>query len=460
MLFISRLICLFVIGCLGQAYAQPVDSTLVEQGRQLAVAADCAACHTSDRTKPMAGGVPIPTPLGTIFAPNITPDQDTGIGNWTDEDFYRAMHEGVGKHGENLYPVFPYEAFTKLSRGDVLAIKAYLFSLPSVRRTNLPSQLHFPFDQRWILSGWKLFNFRKGEWRPHPDKDPSWNRGAYLVEALAHCQTCHTPRTFTMGSDARRAFAGGEVGSWAAYNITSDSVSGVGNWSAEQLETYLHTGHVLDKAEAAGPMGEAVQHSLSTLSAQDIRDIVTYLRSAQPAHDAGDLKPRYAWGGAKEDVTAFRGGEDLDHPDGRTLFYGVCTSCHGIDGSGSRDHVFPSVFHNTATGASSIGNLVMVILNGANRTVGTQVAYMPGFGHLLSNEEVASIANYVASTYGNPGVVVANASTVDALRANRGRTPLIAILLWSGMTLATIVIVCALAWLFHVRRRRTSERQA
>jgi mono/diheme cytochrome c family protein len=463
MLLIARLTCLFVMSSLGQAYAQPADSGLAERGRQLTVAADCAACHTSDRTKPMAGGVPIPTPLGTIFAPNITPDPDTGIGSWTDEDFYRAMHKGVGKQGENLYPAFPYEAFTKLSRSDVLAIKAYLFSLPAIRQANLPSELRFPFDQRWILSVWKLLNFHEGELRPNPGRDPSFNRGAYLVEALAHCQMCHTPRTVTMGIDASRPFAGGEVGPWSAYNITSDPVSGVGNWSTEQLETYLHTGHVLDKAGAAGPMGDAVQHSFSALPDQDIHDIVTYLRSSKAAQDADGLKPRYAWGGAKEDVTAFRGSEDLDHPDGRTLFYGACASCHGIDGSGSRDHVFPSVFHNTATGASSISNLVMVILNGVNRTVSTQLTYMPGFAHLLSNDEVASIANYVASTYGNPGAANANAATIDALRAGRGRTPLIAKLLWPGITLVTIVtivIAWALVWLFHVRRRRRSEGHA
>ena len=454
-----RLAWLLALSMSGVALAQtPDNAAQIERGRYLATAADCIACHTVDFAKPFAGGVPIPTPFGQIIAPNITPDPETGIGSWTDEEFYRAMHEGVGKNGENLYPAFPYDAFTKLSRDDVLAIKAYLFTLAPIRQDNPASELKFPFNQRWILSGWKLLNLRKGELQADPGKDAAWNRGAWLVEALAHCGTCHTPRDFSMGSDDSRKFAGGAVGSWQAYNITPDPVSGIGDWSDDELVQYMRTGKVAGKGGAAGEMGVAVEHSLSQLPEQDLRDIVTYLRAQKPIRDAAQTQPRHGWGEAREDVTAFRGNEDLvEQPDGRTIFYGACASCHGIAGAGTDDDAFPSLFGNTVVGAMHANNLVMAILDGVHRSVAGEITSMQGFDHELSSAEVAMVANYVLKTYGNPAAATLDAATIDALRENTGEQPLVAKLAVPGMIAGGIIIVLLLTWLLLRRRRRSSH---
>lgn len=453
------LLWVLVLGMSASALAQtPDNAALIERGRYLATAADCIACHTADFSKPFAGGVAIPTPFGQIIAPNITPDPDTGIGNWSDEEFYRAMHEGIGKDGENLYPAFPYDAFTRLSREDVLAIKAWLFTQKPIRQANPPSELNFPFNQRWLLSGWKLLNFRKGEWQPDPDRDASWNRGAYLVEALAHCGTCHTPRNFSMGSDNSRKFGGGTVGSWQAYNITPDPISGIGDWTDDELVTYMRTGTVEGKGGAAGEMGLAVEHSLSKLPEQDLRDIVTYLRAQEPIRDAAQTRPRHGWGEPSEDVTAFRGNEDLvDDPGGRTIYYGACASCHGMDGGGTDDHDLPALFGNTVVGAMSANNLVMSILDGVHRSVDGQSVSMQAFDHELSSAQVALVANYVLKTYGNPAAATVDAARVDTLRKNTGPQPLVAKLALPGMIAGGLVIVLVLIWLLvrlSTRRRR------
>lgn len=456
---ISVLPLLAGIAIAGTAAARDSANTAqIERGKYLATAADCVACHTGDPAKPYAGGGVIPTPFGKIVAPNITPDKETGIGDWTDDEFYKAMHEGVGKHGENLYPAFPYDAFTKLKREDVLAIKAYLSSLAPIKQNNTPNDLKFPFNQRWILTFWKWANFSKGEMKLDNSQNAAWNRGAYLTEALAHCGTCHSPRNSLMGTDRRRAFAGGDVGSWHAYNITPDPISGVGGWSDDDLVSYLRTGVMAGKGGAAGQMGEAVEHSLSKLPEQDLRDMVTYLRSQKPVRTQSDTKPRFAWGGPAEDVTAFRGSANLDHPDGRTLYYGACASCHGMSGGGTQDNAFPSLFRNTVTGAATANNLVMVILNGVHRTVGNDAVSMPSFGRELDNAEVALVANYVLKTYGNPASATLDASQVDALRSDLGEQPMIAKLALPGTILAGVVAMLLLLWgVLRFRRSRPGD---
>ncbi len=456
----SRFALLMALSAVGSAFARPVaDTQQLERGRYLATAADCTGCHTRDASRPMAGGVGIPTPFGTVFSPNITPDRDTGIGGWSDEEFYRAMHDGIGKHGENLYPAFPYDAFTKLSPGDVRAIKTYLFSLAPIHEESRDDALAFPFNQRWTLSFWKLFNFHEGSGGDDSSPNDTKARGAYLVEALAHCGTCHTPRTFAIGTDSRRSFAGADVGGWWAPNITPDPISGIGGWRDEELEAYLGTAVAVGKGDAADGMGEAVEHSLSKLSAQDIHAIVVYLRAQRPVRDPAEARPRFDWGQPREDVTAFRGRENLDQPDGRALYYGACSSCHGVDGSGSRDHAFPSLFHNTAAGGDNANNLVKVILDGVHRTVGGVSVSMPAFRDQINDGEVALIANYVIETYGNPRTAVAGAALVGALRSDQGHQPIIARLLspWV-MLLAALIVLSLVWWLLATRSHRNRLR--
>ncbi|MFM0317082.1 cytochrome c [Paraburkholderia nemoris] len=387
------------------------SSDLVKRGEYLARAGDCVACHTADKTRPFAGGLPINTPFGTIVTPNITPDPDTGIGQWSDADFLRAMHEGVGKSGERLYPAFPYAEYTKVTDQDALAIRAYLNTLTPIHYAPPSNSLKFPFNQRWLMVFWNLFNFDEGRFVPDPKQSAEWNRGAYLVQGLAHCEECHTPRNFTQGLKTSSRFSGAVQAGWHAYNVTSDKNSGVGNWSDDELVAYLSTGAAPGRANAAGPMAEVVTDSTQYLTREDIRSIVTYLRSVPPIN-GGESRPRDQWGNpAVDDVTALRGTK-INAVNGAQLFIANCATCHNWTGQGvgaSAPGAYPSLIHNSAVGASDANNLAMVILHGVSRTTKQADVLMPAFGTQLTDDQVAAITNYVTKRFGNPQSTV----TVD-----------------------------------------------
>jgi mono/diheme cytochrome c family protein len=266
-------------------------AALVKRGEYLARIGDCVACHTADKTRPLAGGVPMTTPYGTIYTPNITSDADTGIGRWTDADFLRAMREGIGRGGERLYPAFPYAEYTKVRSDDVLAIRAWLNTLTPIRYTPPANQMSFPFNQRWMMVFWNMLNFTEGPFVPDPKRSPEWNRGAYLVKGLAHCEECHTPRNVSQGLKTSERFSGAELSGWHAYNITPDKNAGVGSWSDDELRLYLATGVAHGHASAAGPMADVVRDSTRYLSMEDVRSIVVYLRSVPPK-SGGVIRPR------------------------------------------------------------------------------------------------------------------------------------------------------------------------
>ncbi|MFJ2988153.1 c-type cytochrome [Collimonas sp. NPDC087041] len=431
----------------------------IKRGEYLAKAADCIACHTVDPAKPFAGGYPLATPFGTIYGPNITPDKETGIGNWSDEDFVRALHEGIDDEGKHLYPAFPYASFTKLSRDDVLAIKAYLFSLPPIQQKTPENKLPFPLNQRWVLAGWNLFNFKPGELKPDTAKSPEWNRGMYLVEGLAHCQECHTPRNVTMGVDGKRAFGGAQLGGWTAFNITPDPVSGVGGWKDEELIQYLKTGLVPGKASAAGGMAEAVEHSLQYLNDDDLKAIVTYLRSVPAINDAADKKPRYAWGQPSDDDADLRCiaavSVSNNASGGAELFSGNCASCHSASGSGVVGGYYPSLFSNSVVGARDPGNLLMVILNGVQRHGKDGEAFMPGFADHLNDAQIATLANYILKQYGHADAPTITPELVKTQRQGGPVSPLLT-LLPVGLAVAALIVVFILFLLFGRRRRKPS----
>ena len=437
------------------AVAQPrQDGALIARGRYLALAGDCTACHTIDPAKQMAGGEAVPTPFGAIYTANITPDRATGIGSWSDDDFLSAMQRGVGKHGEHLYPAFPYASFTLLSREDTLAIKAYLFSLPPIQNVIPTNHLSFPFNQRWILWGWKLFNLHDARFQPDLTKSADWNRGAYLVDALEHCGTCHTPRNLTMGLEQGQKLGGGAAGAWSAYNITPDKVGGIGGWSDEDVQSYLSTGIAPGKARAAGPMAEAVEHSLSQLNQDDIRAIVTYVREQKPVSEGRAHEPRFTFGKPASYEAGLRGASGLTDSrtsaSGEELFSANCASCHGARGTGSTDGYFPSLLHNTAVGAPAANNLVMVILNGVHRRTPHGNAFMPGFSG-LGDDEVVSLANYVETQFGDPAARVTMDRVVSS-RTNSGQSPPY---LWIAIGITASSIVLLVAVLLALRRRRT-----
>jgi len=363
------------------------NADLIKRGEYLTRTADCAACHTAKGGLLFAGGLGFVLPFGTIYSPNITPDKDTGIGTWSDASFLNALHKGVDDEGVHLYPAMPYASYTGMTDADALAIKAYLFSLKPVHADVPDNMLVFPFNQRWLMGVWSfLFNPDK-RFEPVATRSPQWNRGAYLAESLEHCGECHTPRTIFQSLNNRRKFAGATQAGWRAYNITSDANSGVGAWSDADLAKYLSSGNAAGHGSAGGPMGEAVDKSLSYLVPSDIAAIVIYLRSV-PAISTSDLpapKATPAPASHKEGVVA-----DYD-PRGKKVFEGACASCHGWTG------VSPVTHYATLTGVRAVNdptaiNVAETVINGTD--------YMPAFGQGYSNDEIAAVANYVTARFG------------------------------------------------------------
>jgi mono/diheme cytochrome c family protein len=385
----------------------------ITRGRYLAVAADCAVCHTAKGGKPFGGGYAFNLPFGTIYTPNITSDKQTGIGDWSDADFLRAVHQGVDDKGEHLYPAFPYDSFTYLSDDDVLAIKAYLFSLPPVHNVVPESALRFPFNQRWLLAAWSFLYNPDHRFTPNADRSPEWNRGAYVVEALAHCGECHTPRNVAQGLDNSRKFSGAVTDGWRAFNISSDRATGIGAWSDEELEQYLSVGHAQRHGTASGLMGEAIDASLRHLSKSDIHAIIVYLRSIPAVSTPGVPSPRMepAPAAPKRGVAA-----NVD-PRGKHIFEGACAACHDWTGAGA---LTPFA---TLTGAAAVNdpsaiNVVEIVLNGMSRPTLGATAFMPAFGDAYSDIEIAAVANYVTARFGSVASQVTSKQVADLRRPN------------------------------------------
>jgi len=373
------------------APASLASADLITRGEYLTKAADCAACHTAKGGKPFAGGRPFKLPFGTLYTPNITPDRDTGIGQYTDAQFLRAVHTGVARDGKRLYPAFPYAAYTAMPDADVLAIKAYLFTQAPVRQSAPANTLVFPFNQRFLMAIWGLMFNRDERFRPVPDQSPQWNRGAYLVEAAGHCGDCHTPRNLMQAVDNRHKFAGGAAEGWSAYNITNDRRSGVGDWSAAELKAYLSSGHAAGRGTASGPMREAVELSLSHLSPEDIDAMVAYLRTVPAIHSRDLPKP------AGPAPVAPKAGFGLDAPGKRT-FEQACASCHAWDGAGAMRGE-AQLTGSRAVNDPSATNVAQMVLNGAGRAGGSR-PYMPAFAATYTDRDIADVANYVTARFG------------------------------------------------------------
>ena len=367
--------------------SQPTGAALLARGEYLTRAGDCAACHTLPGGAPFAGGLAFHLPFGTIYAPNITPDRDTGIGAWSDAEFVRALHAGIGRDGENLYPAFPYTAYALLSTDDALAIRAYLATLRPVHTDTPRNELRFPFNQRYGMRAWNLLFLPTHPFTPAPDKDLAWNRGAYLVEALGHCGECHTPRNLLMGLDNSRKFAGADQVGWHAYNLTSDRTNGLGGWSDAQLAQYLSTGHADGHGPASGPMAEAVEHSLRYLSPDDIHAMVTYLRSipAQP-----DGPPA---------VQASAPTPPID-PLEEHLFAQACQGCHLPNGDG-RQSPWAALRGSHSAGDPAGTNLVQVLTHGTQIETSEGVMFMHPFIGAYTDKELAALAAYTTAQFGH-----------------------------------------------------------
>jgi mono/diheme cytochrome c family protein len=386
-------------------------ASLIQRGEYLARAADCAACHTAEGGAPYAGGRAFVLPFGTLYSTNITPDKETGIGNYSDANFLDAVHKGIGRNNTKLYPAMPFASYTYMTDADAAAIKAYLFSLNPVHAPAPQNTLSFPFNQRPLMGIWALMFNPDKRFEPRTARDPQWNRGAYLVEAMAHCGECHTPRNLFQALDNREKFAGAVQAGWRAYNITSDPKSGVGAWSEADLAHYLAIGHADGRGTATGPMGEAVDNSLRFLTQSDITAMVAYLRSVSgiAASDLPEPKAAAAPASYAQGVAV---NVDLA---GKAVYAGACAGCHDWTG------VSPVIPAATLTGVRSVNdptatNVVQIILTGAHRQMSDAEATMPAFGTAYSDEEIASLANYVTARFGaQPSALTAQ--NIATLRA-------------------------------------------
>lgn len=387
------------------------NASLIARGEYLARAADCAACHTAEGGTPFAGGRAFVLPFGTLYSTNITPDKETGIGNYSDANFLDAIHKGIGPGNTKLYPAMPFASYTYMTDADAGAIKAYLFSLSPAHAPAPQNTLNFPFNQRALMGVWALLFNPDKRFEPRTERDPQWNRGAYLVEAMAHCGECHTPRNLMQALDNRQKFSGAVQAGWRAYNITSDPKSGVGEWSESDLAHYLAIGHAEGRGTATGPMGEAVDNGLQYLTPSDISAMVVYLRSVKAitTSDLPEPKSSTAPASHAEGVAA------AVDSRGKAVYAGACAGCHDWTG------VSPVIPYATLTGVRSVNdpsatNVVQVILSGAHRHAADTRAIMPSFGSAYSDLEIASLANYVTARFGaQPSAVTAQ--NIATLRA-------------------------------------------
>ncbi|MET3232725.1 UNVERIFIED_ORG: mono/diheme cytochrome c family protein [Burkholderia sp. 1263] len=399
------------------------DAALIKRGEYLATAGDCMACHSTAKGKPFAGGLPLKVPmLGTVYSSNITPDPQTGIGTWTLADFDRALRRGVSKDGHNLYPAMPYVSYAKVSDDDVKALYAYFrYGVAPVNAATRASDIPWPLNMRWPLTVWNWLFLKSGPYEARPNRSAEWNRGAYLVQGLAHCSTCHTPRGFGMQEKALDETGGGFLGGsvlagWDGYNITSSADSGIGAWTHAQLVQYLQTGSVPGLAQAAGPMGEAVEHSFSKMTGADIDAIATYVRTV-PAVSDGGTRSRSAWGQPSTDVARLRGVASSDGTlDPARLYLGNCATCHQAHGKGTPDGYYPPLLHNSTVGASNPVNLVQVILRGVQRKTADSDVGMPAFATQLNDAQIAALTNYVTTQFGNPSTTRVSEKDVAKLR--------------------------------------------
>jgi mono/diheme cytochrome c family protein len=333
-----------------------------------------------------------------MLTPNITPDPQTGTGNWSVDDFYRALHEGVNKQDRDMYPTMPYDFYTKVTREDVDAIFAYLRTVKPVRNAVDVNHLDFPFDVRLSMGVWRDLYFNEGAYRPDPAKSASWNRGGYLVEGLGHCSDCHSPRNLLGGIEKSRDFAGAVIDGWFALDLTSDIVTGLGAWTVDDIASYLKTGVYKGKTTVLGPMTLVVKNSLAHLSDADLRAMAEYLK-AIPA--TSSLRT----GRARPDPTRVRGA---------TLYADNCSACHQARGRGLPG-VFPPLAGNGVVLAPDPANIVKVVDAGIPAR-GGYIA-MPGFATRLTDQQVADIANYVRTSWGNAAAPNATSELVARMRA-------------------------------------------
>nr|WP_297353034.1 cytochrome c [uncultured Caldimonas sp.] len=370
------------------------SSELVKRGAYLARAGNCMGCHTTADGQAYAGGRGVETPFGVVYAPNITPEHRTGIGGWSADTFWRAMHHGRSQDGRLLYPAFPYPSYTLVTRQDSDALYAYLRSVPAVVQENKAHELRFPYNTQIALALWRAVYFRPAEFKAEPARSAQWNRGKYLVQGLGHCAACHSPRNFLGGIARNAEFAGGLMPdeSWYAPSLASVQQAGVQGWTREEVVQLLKDG-VSSRAAVAGPMADVVYTSTQHLSTPDLDAMAQYLTSIPAQPPERKEIPR-----ASSDVLAL----------GSKLYEQHCTSCHGAKGEGVQS-IYPPLAGNRAVLLDSPNNLVQVIRRGGfpPTTAGNPQPFgMPPFRQLLNDEEIAAVTTFIRQAWGHAAAPV------------------------------------------------------
>jgi mono/diheme cytochrome c family protein len=388
----------------GPASAVTATPALIEKGAYLARAGNCMSCHTARGGAPYAGGRGIATPFGTVFSSNLTPDERTGLGNWSPAHFWRALHHGRSRDGHLLYPAFPYTSTTQVSREDSDALYAYLRSLPPVAQPNTPHDLRWPYSTQAALAVWRALFFKPGAYQADPTQSADWNRGAYLVKGLGHCGACHTARNALGASDDQLDLAGGLIPmqNWYAPSLTLASEAGMANWDTRHIVALLKTG-VSPGASATGPMAEVVLNSTQYLSDADLGAMATFLKALPqaPAQIAAPSAP-----------PPTRVGER-----GAKLYEQHCAQCHGERGEGVVG-AYPALAGNRAVTMASTANLVQIVLHGAYApaTAGNPRPFgMPPYVLQLNDHDVAAVLSYLRSAWGH------QASGVSEFEVSRWR---------------------------------------
>ncbi|MDB5407050.1 MAG: putative cytochrome c [Rhodospirillales bacterium] len=396
------------------AHAEQETTTPLSAGEYIARAGDCIACHSVPGGKAFAGGLKMGTPMGAIYTTNITPDKETGIGDYTYDDFDRAVRRGIAKDGHRLYPAMPYPSYAKITDADMHALYDFFMKeVPPVKQANKASEIPGYLSFRWPLAIWNMVFTESGPYASKPDRDAAWNRGAYLVEGLGHCGACHTPRGWAFQEKAldERGSAflqGAALDAWSASNLRGDARTGLGGWSEADVASFLKTGHNA-KAVAFGSMLDVVNNSTPYLSDDDLNAIAKYLKSL-PA-TAVQAAPVY-----DEAMSKALSSGSPQQP-GATLYLGYCVSCHGADGKGQTSYI-PPLAGNAVLLDGDPQSLINLTLNGAQPLVvkGAPDAYrMPQYRAQLSDEEIAEVLSFVRGAWGN-GAAAVTADQVKAMR--------------------------------------------
>ncbi len=378
------------------------------RGAYLARAGNCMGCHTAKGGPPYAGGHILATAIGSFITPNITPDEETGIGHWTEQDFWLALHDGMARDGRPLYPAFPYTDYTKITREDSDAIFAYLQSLPRVEQRNPPSQIRFPFNLRPLLYAWRTLYFTKGVYQHEAAKSDEWNRGAYLVQGLGHCNACHTTRN-PLGASQGNVLGGGQImgSNWYSPSLTSLQEASASDWPIEDIVQLLTTG-LSSRAVVTGPMADVVSQSLQHLTEADAHAMATYLKSLPESAP-------YSRGIAPE----LTGEVDKQFRRGGKIYETYCQDCHGNFGQGAPG-AYPALAGNRGVTLASPINAIRSILNGgyAPVTASNPRPYgMPPFAQVLHDEEIALVLSYIRNAWGNRGSLI---TEVQVDRSRKG----------------------------------------